>query len=79
MLNFPDSFLVTFFVFLFYQYLEVYRSKEKDLKNIAQDKNLRRRLFEKEDQDIFSPEYGVIYIDLVEERGKIKKLTKNVC
>jgi hypothetical protein len=28
-INFPDSHYVNFLSFLFYQYLEVYRSKEK--------------------------------------------------
>lgn len=27
--NFPDSIFVNFLIFIFYQYLEVYRSKEK--------------------------------------------------
>ena len=29
--------------------------------------------------NVFSSEYGAIYIDLIEERGKIKKLTQNIC
>lgn len=34
--NYSDSIYVNFIIFLYYQYLEVYKSKEKELKIISQ-------------------------------------------
>lgn len=37
-------------------------------------------MLQKYDMDVFSPEFGIIYIDLAgTEKGKIKKVTKTVC
>jgi hypothetical protein len=46
---------------------------------IENEKLMKKRFFHKTEVNIFSPEYGAIYIDLIEERGKIKKLSQNVC
>jgi PAS domain S-box-containing protein len=40
---------------------------------------IKKRLFEKTEVDVFNSEHGTIYIDLIEERGKIMKITRNVC
>lgn len=39
----------------------------------------KKRFLDKKEINVFSPEFGSIFIDLVEERGKIKNLTKNMC
>ena len=78
-MEYPDNPRVQMIIFVFYQFLEVYRSREKEFKIFNQEKMIKKRIFDKTDEDIFKPEYGVIYIDLIEERGKIQKVTKNLC
>jgi hypothetical protein len=64
---------------VFYRYLEVYKSNESELKKLSSQQMLKKRIYQKNEANIFSPEYGSIYIDLVEERGKILNLTSNIC
>lgn len=35
-------------------------------------------MFDKAEVNIFSSDHGTIYIDLIEERGKIVKITRNI-
>jgi hypothetical protein len=39
---------------------------------------MKKRIYQKLEVNVFGPENGAIYIDLIEERGKIKKMTKNI-
>ena len=78
-LEYPDNPRVQMVIFVFYQFLEVYRSREKEFRIFSQEKMIKKRIFDKNEDDIFKPEFGIIYIDLIEERGKIKKITKNLC
>ena len=39
---------------------------------------MKKRIYQKCEVNIFNPENGSIYIDLIEDRGKIKKITKNL-
>ena len=74
-----DNASVAFSIFVFYRYLEPYRSRQVEFKKAAGQLALKKRLLLKAEGDNISSDHGIIYIDLVEERGKIKKITRNIC
>ena len=45
---------------------------------MAGQKALKKRLLLKAEGESISSDHGIIYIDLVEERGKIKRMTRNI-
>jgi hypothetical protein len=59
-----DSGTVAFGVFVFYQLLEVYRSREAEFKKMGSQQVLKNRL-QKAEGDGVTATQGVIYIDLV--------------
>jgi len=65
-MNFADSSNLNMMVTLFYNFIEMYRSKEGELRKLGSQLNLRKRIYHKTDSNIFSPHYGSIYIDLVQ-------------
>lgn len=62
-------------LFVFYRMLEVYRSRENELKKLGGQQSLKKRLMQKAEGEAVAEEQGIIYIDLVEERGRIRKIT----
>jgi hypothetical protein len=77
--NYSENTRLNLIIFVFYRYLEVYKSNESELKKISSQKLLKKRIYQKKEANIFNPEFGSIYIDLVEERGKILNITSNMC
>ena len=73
-----DSPIVTFYVFMFYRILDVYRSREIEFKKIASQQAMKKRLLLKSEGEVVSSDSGIIYIDLVEERGRVRKITNNI-
>lgn len=74
-----ESKSLNLFNFIFYRYVEFYRSRRLEFEKLKSQEQIKKRLFEKSEVDVFSSEHGTIYIDLIEERGKILKITRNVC
>ena len=63
--NFCDNTRLNLIIFIFYKYLEVYKSKESDFKKLSSQQMLKKRIYSKNEVNIFSPEYGSIFIDLI--------------
>ena len=65
-------------LFVFYKHIEMYRSRESEFKKLAGQQALKKRLLVRAEGEAISEENGIIYIDLVEERGRIRKITRNI-
>jgi hypothetical protein len=76
--EYSDNPSVALSMYIFYKHLEVYRSREAELKKLSGQHLLKKRLLVRAEGEGVSEEKGIVYCDLIDERGKILKMTRNV-